>query len=363
MSRVPVRRRRDARWRTVARRPRGAQRRKAARWPGLTALLLALLLAALPLSGCGRAEYASVTVFAMDTTITVQIDASQPNAAALLGECERTLYELDALLSRTREGSDVWKINHALVTEGLSEHTVRVLRTALMVSERTGGAFDVTVAPLIELWEACRDRGSVPRADELSAALALVGYEQLTLEDSTLTKAREDVRIDLGGIAKGYAADVLAEYLEAEGVEYGIVSFGSCIVTVGQKPDGAPYRIALRDPADAAGTIGYVSLTGGVLSVTGDYERGYDIAGEQYHHVLSPTTGYPATSVWHSVAVICESGAVADAVSTALFVLGDREAAYAEWQGTELAFEGVFTGDAGTEITDGMGGSFVSQKH
>lgn len=324
----------------------------------------ALLLSAVLLLGaasCARAEYRTVTVFTMDTTVTVQINASHPNAALVLGECEQKLYELDALLSRTREGSDVWKINHALVTEGLSEHTVRVLRTALAVSERTGGAFDITVAPLIELWETCRDRGSLPRADELDAALSSVGYEQLTLEGNTLTKSSENVRIDLGGIAKGYAADVLVEYLESVGVEYGIVSFGSCIATVGQKPDGSPYRIALRDPSDAAGVLGYVTLDGGVLSVSGDYERAYEIGGERYHHLLSPETGYPAESVWHSVAVVCESGAVADAVSTALFVRGGYAEQYAAWQGTELAFEGVFSGDDGSEVTDGMKGLFVSQ--
>ncbi len=328
-------------------------------WLG-TLLLVALLLSAV---SCARIDYRTLTAFCMDTSITVQINARQSDATSILNECERILYELDRLLSRTREGSDVWRINHAAVTEQLSPHTVAVIEIAERVSRQTDGAFDITIAPLIELWETCRDRGSLPGEDELSAALALVDYRQLSLDGSTLTKASPEVRIDLGGIAKGYAADVLVEYLKSMNVEYGIVSFGSCIATVGSKPDGAPYRIALRDPSDRSSALGTVTLNqDAVLSVSGDYERGYAVGGWRYHHLLSPTTGYPADSVWHSVAVICKSGAVADALSTALFVRGRFDDKYAAWQGTELSFEGVFTGDAGSEVTAGMEGLFVSSK-
>ena len=330
----------------------------------LSALLLTASLAVLllPLAACSREEYRRITIFTMDTPVTIQINSSYSGADHVLAECERILNRLDGLLSRTREGSDVWRINHNLVTEGLDADTVALLRTAIYVSEQTDGAFDVTVAPLIELWETCRDAGRLPEESELERARGLVDYRALTLEGDTLTKSDADVRIDLGGIAKGYAADVVADYLRSCGVEYGLVNFDSCIAAVGEKPDGSPFRIAIRDPSDTSGVVGYVTLDGGVLSVTGDYERYYEIDGQRYHHVLSPRTGRPAETVWHSVAVVCGSGAVADAMSTALFVAGDYERYYAALRGTDLAFEGVFTGDGGTSASAGIAADFEPAK-
>lgn len=330
----------------------------------LSALLLTASLAVLllPLAACSREEYRRITIFTMDTPVTIQINASYSGADHVLAECERILNRLDGLLSRTREGSDVWRINHNLVTEGLDADTVALLRTAIYVSEQTDGAFDVTVAPLIELWEICCDAGRLPEESELERARGLVDYRALTLEGDTLTKSDADVRIDLGGIAKGYAADVVADYMRSCGVEYGLVNFDSCIAAVGEKPDGSPFRIAIRDPGDTSGVVGYVTLDGGVLSVTGDYERYYEIDGQRYHHVLSPRTGRPAETVWHSVAVVCGSGAVADAMSTALFVAGDYERYYAALRGTDLAFEGVFTGDGGTSASAGIAADFEPAK-
>lgn len=326
----------------------------------LAMVFLAALL--LSLAACSRENYRRITIFTMDTPVTIQINASHSEAGDVLAECERILDRLDRLFSRTREGSDVWRINHSLVTEGLDADTVELLQTAIHVSEQTNGAFDVTIAPLIELWEACRDEGRLPETAELERAREFVDYRALTLEGDTLTKSDVDVMVDLGGIAKGYAADVVVDYLRSRGVEYGLVSFGSCIAVVGEKPNGAPFRIAVRDPSDPSGVVGYVSLSDGVLSVTGDYERYYEIGGQRYHHVLSPRTGLPAEAVWHSVAVVCGSGAVADAVSTALFVAGDYERYYAALHGTELEFEGVFTGDGGTSASTGIEANFEPVK-
>lgn len=332
------------------------------RRPYLLSAVLLVMILLLPLASCSREQYRQVTVFSMDTPVTIKINASHPEADDVLAGCESLLVRLDALLSRTREGSDVWRINHTLVCEGLDAHTVAVLQTALSVSALTEGAFDITVAPLIELWETACDAGQLPSADALDAALALVDYRALTLEGNTLKKSDVAVRIDLGGIAKGYAADVICEYLTARGVEYGIVSFGSCVAGVGSKPDGKPFRIAVRDPLDTSDALGYVSLTHGVLSVTGDYERFYEIGGTKYHHVLSPETGYPARTVWHSVALVCESGAVADAMSTAIMVRGEFDTLYTAVRGTPFAFEGIFTGDGGTAVSEGMTDRFESKK-
>lgn len=330
---------------------------RAGRWAKSACVALVLFIL-LPLAACTQSSYRSVTVFAMDTTVSIQIAASHKDADEVLNYCEQLLYRLDGLLSRSRKGSDVWRINHGLVTSGLDAHTVAVLDAALRMSDSTSGAFDITVAPLIELWEACSDAGRMPGDDELSAALSFVGYSQLTLDGDTLTKSCEGVKIDLGGIAKGYAADVIAEYLESQNVAYGIVSFGSCIAVVGSKPDGSPFRIAIRDPGNMSRVAGYVTMRDGVLSVTGDYERYYEIQGEKYHHVLSPYTGYSAPAVWHSVAVVCGSGIIADALSTALFVSGDYESVYGVWRSTDLEFEGVFIGDGGTYVSAGMAGNY-----
>lgn len=327
------------------------------------AFCLAFLLCLVPcLSGCPRRNTFSQTFFLMDTMITVTLYTEDGDRATeIFDECEDLLSELDQLWSRHKDGSEATDFN-ASKGEPISidPRTKLLIERALEVSQRTDGAFDITVAPLTDLWKICGERGSLPTTEELSSALTSCGYEKLFWKDDQLCKADPNVKIDLGGIGKGGAIGYLMDYLNTCDVMGGLVSFGSNVAVFGKKPDGDPFRIALRDPKDAAKSVGTLLLPAGqILSVSGDYERFVTIDGKNYHHILDPKTGYPTASGLSGVAVICEDGALADALSTALLCMG-RESAMAFYESGVYDFEAVLISSEGEiTTTKGMDGIFV----
>ena len=287
-------------------------------------LFLALALAAV-LSGCGGAEVEkkSVVGFYLDTVIT--LTAYVEDEAVLrdaLQECGR--YE--RLMSRTIEGSDVWNINHA---EGkpveVSPETIEVLETARQVSERSGGAFDVTIAPVSTQWDFTSGAAVLPDAASIEAAAKLVDYTQVSIEGGAVTLPAGRM-IDLGGIAKGYIADAVKDYLMERGVEHAILSFGGNIVAIGMKPDGGPWRVGIQDIDQPTGAYMLVSRNYGGSTVTsGIYERGFELDGVYYHHILDSKTGWPVQNELASVTIFSESSMWGDALATAVFALGTEK--------------------------------------
>lgn len=328
-----------------------------------TAFLLAVCLLFALFSGCAqKAEYYEAFYF-MDTVIGVTLYTSEADLAEeAFSKCRAILSELDALWARQKEGSDIARWNAAEEFATLDPRTAELIRTALQVSQTTGGAFDVTVAPLVDLWETCGERAQLPSEAELSATLARVGYEALTFTDSTtLSKRDPAVAIDLGGIGKGAAIDALLAYLTSLQLRGGLVTFGSNVAVFGEKPNGQPFRIGLRDPSNASASVGIFRLTQGeILSVSGDYERYVTIGEKQYHHILDRQTGYPAENGLASVAVIASDGVLADALSTALFVMG-YDATIEFYRSEIYDFEAVFLSkDGGIAWTDGLSDRFTA---
>lgn len=295
-----------------------------------------LLLAALALAGCATAEpkKQSVVGFYLDTVIT--LTAYVDDAAVLedgLAECGR----LEALLSRTIEGSDVWNINHGGGKPvRVSPETIEVIEAAVQVSARSGGAFDVTIAPASVLWDFTSGKKALPDADALAAAAEKIDYSSIVIDGDAVTLP-EGMMIDLGGIAKGYIADRVKELLMEKGVESAILSFGGNIVAIGQKPDGSPWRVGIQDIDRPTGEYMRVSKNFGGSTVTsGIYERGFELDGVYYHHILSAETGWPVENELASVTIFSESSTIGDALATAAFALGTEK-------GVELieGFEGV----------------------
>lgn len=316
-------------------------------------MLLALLLPSL--FSCAPNQTSHASFFLMDTAITVTLYEKEETAAPILAECRSMLTELDRLWSRTKGESDTSRFNASGVGEVEADRrTLALLRVALDVSEKTNGAFDVTVAPLVTLWQSCERAERLPTDAELQAALERIGSEQITVTSDRLLKNREGTEIDLGGIGKGAAISEVVSYIKGTGVS-ALVSFGSNVAAVGKKPNGADFRIAIRDPKDRGSTVGTVTLSDGdILSVSGDYERFYTVNGEKYHHILDTKTGYPSKSGLSSVAVICKDGALADALSTALLVMGEVQARTL-YASEIYDFEAVFVTDTGiVSTTDGI---------
>ena len=289
----------------------------------LVPLILSLMILC---SGCGAEKELpklSEVGFYLDTVIilTAYTDDDQVLKDAM-EECSR--YE--KLLSATIEGSDVWRINHA---DGqpveVSDDTMEVLRCAVRIAELSGGAFDVTIAPVSSIWDFTSGEAVLPDAEKIARAAKLVDYTKLELEGNTV-RLPAGMMIDPGGIAKGYIADSVKAWLMDKGVRHAILSFGGNVVGIGTKPDGSDWKVGIQDIDKATGEYMLVSRNNGGSTVTsGIYERGFDLDGVRYHHLLSTETGWPVQNELASVTIFSDSSMLGDALSTTAFVLGTED--------------------------------------
>lgn len=320
--------------------------------------ILPLLLGIFLLVSCTpENQLADTSFFAMDTVITLRLPSDTPDE--VLTETTELVTALEALLSRTDPASEISRFNTQTDdTMTLSAHTAKVLSTALMTAEATNGAYDPTTAPLTELWNITADAPTVPQDTDIRNALETVGYSHLSLDGTTLTRKQPDVTLDLGGCAKGYACGAVVDCLRELGVPHGIVSFGGNIGILGKKPDGTDWRIAVKNPKSPANIAGYLSLSDGFVSVSGDYERYFESDGVRYHHIFDAKTGYPARNGVNAAVVWSRDAALADALSTALFVMG-AEDGMAFYESGTFAFEALWYLDDGTVIlTPGIADSY-----
>ena len=263
--------------------------------------------------------------FYLDTVITLTAYTDRPE---LLEKGLELCGEYEQMLSRTIEGSDVWRMNHAEgKTVTVSPETAEILKAALQVSEWSGGAFDVTIAPVSSLWDFTSGKQEIPAAEAIEEAVKRVDCRQIRLEGNEVTMPA-GMMVDLGGIAKGYIADAVKERLESEGIENAILAFGGNIVAIGKKPDGSPWKVGIQDIDGETGKAMMVSLNYGGSTVTsGIYERGFTAGGVTYHHILSTDTGWPIQNELASVTIFSDSSLWGDALSTAVFALGMQEGA------------------------------------
>lgn len=286
----------------------------------------ALLLLLLPaVTGCRRfATPVSKTGFYFDTVIKITLyDGNEE----LLDKCFSLCEQEESLLSRTKEGSDVWNINNSGGQPvNVSDGTAWLLQKATDYSRLSDGAFDCTIAPLVSLWNIRDNTGQVPSDTQIREALSLVSYENIAVDGNTVTLKNPGASIDLGGIAKGYIADKIKELLVAEGTTSALINLGGNVYALGSKPDGSPYNIGIQKPFAEEGTpITSVKISGQSLVTSGIYERYFEKDGKIYHHLLDPHTGYPGSSGLYSVTILSENSVDGDALSTACFILGEEK--------------------------------------
>ena len=333
----------------------------------LAALLLTIF--ALSLTACGEtaAESETRTVYAMDTVMNLTVYGE--NAAAALESAEKELHTLDeAVLSRTAEGSELYALNASngeTVECGADDILPALIETALTISDATEGAFDPTLAPVLDAWGFTKDERRVPSADELKELLSHTGCGKVALEktaDGWTVTLLDGAQLDLGGIAKGYAAGRVRTILREAGVTSAIISLGGNVAAVGKKPDGSAWTVGLQDPDRPEAYFGTVSIEDACVVTSGAYQRYFEENGVCYHHILDPHTGCPAESGVKSVSVVAQDDTLADALSTALFVMGlDAGAEFQKSSG--LAFEAVFVTDDNTVwITPGLAGRYRSDR-
>lgn len=297
-----------------------------------------LVLISTALTGCARnTEPISRTGFYFDTVI--QITLYDTEDTTILDGCFALAEKYENLFSATKEGSDVWKINHAGgETVTVSEETVKLLIWAADYANTTEGRIDPTIRPVSELWDfGSEGDAHVPEDAVIKEALTHVSYENIRFGVApsdetgesvyrTVTLTDKEAAVDLGFIAKGYIADRMKEYLLAHDVKSACISLGGNVLAVGEKPDGSPFRIGIQKPFAETGTaLTTVEIRDTSVVTSGIYERCFYEDNVLYHHVLDTATGYPVDNELAGVTIISPSSAKADALSTACLCLGMEE--------------------------------------
>ncbi len=281
------------------------------------------------LSACSflRPETSRRTEFVLGTPCTVTI--FKRNADAVLDDVFDELFRLQSLFSVHDPDSELSDLNaSAGEAVSVSEDLFEVIGTGLAFGQISGGGFDITIGPLVALWGIgieSDEPARIPDDPAISEAVSRVDYEDVLLlefEKKVLIR-RADMSIDLGAIAKGYAADRAVEVLEDRGVQRGLVDFGGNIFAIGEKEDGTAWRIGIQNPREPRGNFfGIVEVRNRSVVTSGIYERYFEVGGKRYHHILDPDVGYPVDNGVVSVTIVAESSMTADALSTAVFVLG-----------------------------------------
>ncbi len=271
--------------------------------------------------------------------------------------------EVEQKMSVTIPASEISEINRnaGVKAVSVSDETYGLIEEALRIAAETNGALDITVGPLVGEWGIGSENAHVPPEQTIETLLSLVGYQDVELDSraKTVFLPKKGMKIDLGAVAKGFAADEAVRLLRDAEVDRGIIDFGGNIVVFGRKQGKGFWRIGIQQPDDSRGKyFGIVELEQGAVVSSGTYERYFIRDGIRYHHILDPAAGYPVRNSLESVTIVTESGTEADAYSTAVFVMG-LETGFSfitEKNGLEAVF---VTKEKNVYVTEGLRESYL----
>ena len=310
-------------------------------------------------SGCSLESKYDCEFFAMDTVMTINAYGSKSESAVKAAQNE--INRLDKLLSVQKENSEIFKLNQSKKMT-VSEDTLTLITRSKEIYTLTDGAFDISCEPLIREWGFYSGlKNKVPSQLVIENALEGVGAEHIKIKDSTVT-LDDNTSLDLGGIAKGYASHKAVEILKDNGVTSALMSLGGNVRAVGSKPDGESWSVAVTDPDYNTKSIGTLKISDKAVVTSGGYQRYFEENGQTYHHIIDTKTGYPADSGLKSVTIVSDDDALADALSTALFVMGLEKSGKFYSENSSL-FGAVFITDKGEiYVTDNLKDSFMSEQ-
>lgn len=295
--------------------------------------------------------------FAMDTYIS--LTAYGENGETGITAAENCIQDLDARLSTGTASSEIAQLN-ANGMGVLSEDTCAILQEALSLQKETNGAFNPLIYPIMQAWGFPMQEYRIPDDSELRKLLPLTNPKnmQFSSETGTVSFSVSGMELDLGGIAKGYTSDAVMDCFRSSGVTSGMVSLGGNVQTIGTKPDGSLWRVAIQHPDKEKDFLGILEAKDCAVITSGGYERYFEKNGVRYHHIMDPATGKPADSDLLSVTIVSPNGLLADGLSTALFVMGvDQAIAY--WQSHADMFDAIFyTENSTLYVTEGIQNCF-----
>ena len=326
----------------------------------IVALCLMLLL---PLAACGETQMSQRQVFAMDTIMT--LTAYGKRAEYGLNAAQSVIQSMNDALDPDLETSTTYAINHAQGGNvSISGQINKMLSTAYTVYKQSNGALDLTIYPVIVRWGFDSGRYYVPTDEELWVDLSHKGFDKMVLTSfpssgSYAVSFPVGTQLSFASVAKGCAADNAISAMRNAGVTSGIISLGGNVQTLGLKPDGSNWAVAVADPNNPTNYVGVLSIGEAAIVTSGTYQRYFTQDGKTYHHLINPESGRPINNTLKSATIVCEDGTLADCLSTALFVRGEREA-LKYWRSSR-AFEMVLiTNDWRMVVTDGLYSAFHS---
>ena len=317
--------------------------------------VLICVVIVLQLCSCVPTDDTKVTenITAMNTVMQLTVfNTSKGTAEEVAEKMIQRIKEIEKLFDANLSDSDTSRINSAVTELTVNDETAELLNTAKKASETTGGAFDITIMPVLKLWGFNDGNYGVADDETIKDFLEFVDYKNISVAGNKVTK-NINTQISLGGIAKGYLGDELLEIAE----EYGataLLSLGGNIVLCGNKNESEKWTVGIKNPNDTENLACSFECDGNKSVVTsGAYERYFEYGGKTYHHIIDPKTGYPAKSDLLSVTVIGENGAFCDAFSTALFVMGKEKSVAFAKEHNEFDFI-LITENSEILITDGV---------
>lgn len=327
-------------------------------------ICLLLCLAMGPgLVGCVSGKAVTKEISAMNALI--DITAYGSHAEQGVSDAAAMYTSMEAMLDPELETSKIFAINHAggaAVT--VNAQIASMIQTAQHVSGRTNGALDLTMYPLVRAWGFVDDQFAVPEGETIEALLLSTGMDKLSLSPDQensgyLVSVPDGTEITLASVAGGAVTGYAISAMRAAGVESAVISMGGCVQTLGTKPDGSLWNIAVMDPNDPNDYLGYLTLGETAVATSTSTEHSFTQRGALYHHIINPENGEPSNSGLRSISIVCSDGQLADCLSTALFIRGEREA-LKYWR-TYGGFEMVLiTNDWRMVVTDGLYGTFTS---
>ena len=312
--------------------------------------MMILLIGLLP--ACSAQSAATLSFTAMDTMMSLTVWDGADSCARIRDHA----LELDGRLSAVDEHSEIAALNRDGAAV-LSADTAALLRRTLALCEELDGALDPTVYPAVLAWGFTTGDYAVPDDAVLADLCAHIDYTAVKLEADAVTLPA-GMMLDLGAVAKGYLADEAKRILDESGAAGAVLNLGGTILLYGQKPDASPFTVGIADPDAPASYFGTLSLSQGVVATSGGYERYFERDGVRYVHILDPATAKPVDNGVLSVTVVADEGVAADALSTALFVMGaDRAPAFCRENG---GFDCAILTDGGTlYLTEGIADCFA----
>lgn len=287
--------------------------------------ITAVLIMVVTLNGCTvppKSESLTMTGTYFDTVVQIEVWGADQE---IMEHCRQMCEDYEQMLSATIETSEISRINNAGGEPvEVSDETAGLIEEGIKYGDISDGRFDITIAPATDLWNFTDNEEKIlPDPDELAEAVTHIDYHCIKVEGNTVTLTDPEARIDLGGIAKGYIADRLKEYLKDEGIEHALIDLGGNMLTLGRRYDGNDFRIGIQKPfADTGTAMAVVSVNDKSVVTSGDYERYFEKDGVIYHHILDPDTGYPVQNDLDQVTIISDQSVDGDALSTTCFAMG-----------------------------------------